>query len=301
LALLISGDVVRLGWPAFGLWHFIFPYFWLFLLLGSLRARRRVSEGTVFLAGATMAMLYGGIYAKDLQHGYHPMGIDWLGVLCTAFDGGMIAVLALHLVSRIRPCMGEEAELITAVFLTFTLGAAVVVYGIKTAFNFYRAERMLGPTWLLADLLFAWGAWVLGRRAWDSIAADDVAGRESWVWGLGAFAVWLPGARIVARICAAIELPGALLYFFVGAFTCAVFWLARQLWREREHFDSTEQAVSKYATIAASWRVAGSLLMMIWLREDLNDARAPGVFATFIDLPTRALFTLSFLTARLKV
>ena len=39
LALLISGDAVRLGWDAMRLWHFIFPYFWLFLLLEVGRVR----------------------------------------------------------------------------------------------------------------------------------------------------------------------------------------------------------------------------------------------------------------------
>ena len=61
LALLISGDAARLGWEAFGAWHFIFPYLWLFLLLESGRARRRLSDGSVFLAGASMAMLYGAV------------------------------------------------------------------------------------------------------------------------------------------------------------------------------------------------------------------------------------------------
>ena len=126
LALLISGDVARLGWGAVGLWHLLFPYVWLFVLLEGGRARRRIGDGETFLAGAAMAMLYGGVYAKDLQYGAHPLGIDWLGSLCALFDGGMTALLALHGAERIRPRGDEEPEMgmLPVVFLVFCLGAA---------------------------------------------------------------------------------------------------------------------------------------------------------------------------------
>ncbi|MCR4296539.1 MAG: hypothetical protein NUW21_13470, partial [Elusimicrobia bacterium] len=135
LALLISGDVARLGWGAVGLWHLSFPYLWLFVLLEAFRARRRVGDGEVFLAGAAMAMLYGGVYAKDLQYGLHPFGVDWLGVLAAAFDGGMTTVLALHVAARLRPRDEAPAEpgVLASVFLVFVLGAAAVVYGVKTS------------------------------------------------------------------------------------------------------------------------------------------------------------------------
>ncbi len=306
LALLISGDVARLGWDAIGPWHFVFPYLWLFILLEAGRARRRIEDGTVFLAGAAMAMLYGGIYAKDLQHGFHPFGIDWLGTVGAAFDGGMVALLALHVADRLVPRGEEEpAEmgLLTMVFLIFCLGAAAAVYGAKTSFNFYRADRMLGPSWLLADLLFAGAAWTLARDAWRCSESEDEAerGRERWVWCLAAFAVWLPGARLVARACAAVELPGVLLYFFVGAWTLGAGGLFWRLWRERGHADLFPVPGSRPATAAALWRAAGALLLVAALGADLNEARAAGIFSAAIDWPSRALFAWAFLTSRLRV
>lgn len=304
LALLISGDAARLGWDAAGLWHFVFPYLWLFVLLEGMRARRRMSDGKVFLAGASMAMLYGGVYAKDLQHGFHPLGIDWLGALGAAFDGGMTAVLALHVADRLRPRGDDEpAEMgmLAIVFLVFGLGAAAAVYGVKTAFNFYRADRMLGPTWLAADMLFAGAAWALARRAWSRAESEEEAGREPWVWGLAAFAVWLPGARIIARACLAVELPGVLLYFFVGAWTLGAAGLFWRLWIERGHGDLFPVSGSRPASAAAAWRAAGALLLVAALGSDLNDARAAGIFSAAIDWPSRALFAWAFLTSRLKV
>lgn len=304
LALLISGDVARLGWGAVGPWHLVFPYLWLFLLLEAGRARRRIEDGEVFLAGAAMAMLYGGVYAKDLQYGAHPFGVDWLGTLCALFDGGMTAVLAFHAADRIRARGDEEpaeAGMATLVFLVFALGAAASVYGVKTALNFYRADRMLDDTWLVADLLFAAAAWALARRAWTRSEEDREAGRERWVWALAALAVWLPGARLIARACLAVELPGVLLYFFVGAWTASAGWLFWSLWRERGHGDLFAVSGSRPALAAAAWRAAGALLLALSLGEDLNDSSAAGLFSAAVDWPSRALFAWAFLTSRLKV
>ena len=308
LALLISGDAARLGWDAIGLWRFMFPYLWLFVLLEVGRARRRIEDGEIFLAGAAMAMLYGGIYAKDLQHGLHPFGIDWLGALCAAFDGGMTTVLALHVADRLRPRGEEEPRemgLLVIVFLVFGLAAAAAVYGVKTAFNFYRAERLLGPTWLVADILFAYAAWTLARRAWTRSEEEAETGRESWVWSLAAFAVWLPGARLIARACVAMELSGALLYFCVGAWTFGVVGI---VWRLRAALPTdfgsgipSPRARSRAALAAALWREAGALILAVSLGADLNEARAAGLFSAAIDWPSRALFAWVFLTAKLKV
>lgn len=304
LALLISGDVVRLGWGAVGLWHLAFPYVWLFLLLEAARARRRVGDGEVFLAGAAMAMLYGGVYAKDLQYGLHPFGVDWLGVLGSAFDGGMTTVLALHAAARLRPrpdAEPAEAGVLAGTYLVFVLGAAAVVYGVKTYLDFYRADRMLGPTWLAADVLFAAAAWFLARRAWRRSEEDAVAGRERGLWALAAFAVWLPGARIVARACMAVDLPFVLAYFFVGAWTAGAGWLFWRLWRERTYADAAAVRGSRPALAAAAWRAAGALLLVAYLGADLNDVSAAGIFSAAIDWPSRALFAWAFLTSRLEV
>lgn len=307
LALLISGDPARLGWGAAGLWHFVFPYLWLFILLESTRARRRTDDGVVFLAGASMAMLYGGVYAKDLQHGSHPFGVDFLGALCAAFDGGLTAVLALHAAERLRPRRDEappEMGLLVMVFLIFGLGAAAAVYGVKTGFNFYRADRMLGPTWLVADLIFAAAAWKLASRARTVSEAEDEGegGREPWVWALAGFAVWLPGARLVARACLAAELPAVLMYFFAGAWTIAAGGLFWRLWKERGHAELSPVSGSRPALGAAAWRAVGALLLVVSLGAELNDGSlAGGLFSAAIDWPTRALFAWAFLTSRLKV
>jgi hypothetical protein len=304
LALLISGDAARLGWDAVGLWHFVFPYLWLFVLLEAGRARRRIEDGEVFLAGAGMAMLYGGVYAKDLQYGLHPFGVDWLGTLGALFDGGMTAVLALHAADRLRPRRDEEPPemgILAVVFLIFALGAAVSVYGVKTALNFYRADRMLGPTWLAADILFLGAAWALARRAWSRTEEEAERGREPWVWALAAFAVWLPGARIIARACMAVELPGVLLYFFVGSWTAAAAWLFWRLWKERGHGDLFAVSGSRPALAAALWRAAGAVILAFSLGADLNDSSAAGIFSAAIDWPSRALFAWAFLTSRLKI
>lgn len=304
LALLISGDPARLGWGAVGAWHFIFPYVWLFLLLEATHARRRHEDGAVFLAGAAMAMLYGGVYAKDLQFGTHPLGIDWLGALCALFDGGMTTVLALHIAERVRPREEREAAemgMPVLVFLIFCLGAAAAVYGIKTGLNFYRADRMLGPSWLVADILFAAAAGTLFRRAWSRSVEEEAPGREDWVWGLSAFAVWLPGARIIARACAAVELPLVLLYFFVGVWTVVAAGVAWRLWRERGHIDLLPVSGSRPALTASLWRAAGALLLVAIFRSDLNEPSVAGIFSAAIDWPSRALFAWAFLTSRLRI
>lgn len=304
LALLISGDVARLGWGAVGLWYFSFPYLWLFVLLEAVRARRRVEDGEVFLAGAAMAMLYGGVYAKDLQYGLHPFGVDWLGVLGAAFDGGMTTVLALHVAARLRPRRASEPArpgVLAWAFLVLTLGTAASVYGVKTALDFYRADRMLGPTWLVADILFAGAAWLLARRAWGRSEEDADEGRERGLWALAAFAVWLPGARIVARACLAVELPMVLAYFFAGAWTVAAGWLFWRLWRERSYVDPAAVPGSRPALAAAAWRAVGALLLVASLGADLNDVSAAGIFSAAIDWPSRALFAWAFLTSRLEV
>lgn len=169
LALLIGGEIARLGWGASGLWRFVFPWLWLFVLLEEERARRGLDDWKVFLAGAAMAMIDGGIYSKWLQDGFSPLGIDWVGILPAAFDGGMIAVLALHVLSKLDPESGNKGLLSPAWTRVFLWAAACVAAGIyvyKTAFDFYRAERLLGLTWLTADILFAIIAWRLARRVW---------------------------------------------------------------------------------------------------------------------------------------
>lgn len=312
LALLIGGDSVRLGWDAIGVWHFLFPYLWLFVLLEAARAKARVEDGEVFLAGAAMAMLYGGVYAKDLQHGLHPFGIDWPGSVCAAFDWGMTAVLALHVAERAFPReraapddseepAGPAPQVLTLSFLAFTAGTAAAVYAVKTAFNFYRADRMLGPTWLVSDLLFLAASALLARRAWREAREEEAGQRPPWVWALAGFVVWLPGASLVGRACLAAGLPSVLMYFFVGAWSAVSWGLCWRLWRERGHAETRPLSGAKPAMTAALWRAGGALMLIATLGYDLNAERTAGLFSVLIDWPSRALFAWAFLTSRLRV
>lgn len=189
--------------------------------------------------------------------------------------------------------------MLVILFLVFCLAAAVSVYGVKTAFHFYQADRMLGPAWLVADALFISAAWTLARRARTRSEEDAETGRESWIWGLAAFAVWLPGARLIARACAASGLPGAPFYFSIGAWTVILAGLCRRL-RSAAALP-TPMARSRAALAAALWRAAGALILAVCLGADLSGARAAGLFSAMIDWPSRALFAWVFLAARLKV
>ena len=303
IALLISGDGVRLGWGAIQPWHLVFPYFWFFVLLELLRHRRRVDDAVLFTAGAAMGLFYGGIYAKDLQHGFHPLGIDFLAIPCAMFDWGLLTVVASHISSRLRPRSEEDSfpSLSAIVFLSFGLGAAALVYGIHTIFKFYRADRMIGSTWLLADLFFAWCCWKMAQRTRHLAEEGEEGDRPDWLWAVAAVALWLPGARITARFFTMLEVPDILMYFFVAAWTAGIGYLAWRLWKERGHFDSTLVADSRYVKIAGLWRFVGSVLLILWMGADLNMTRTEGIFSFAIDLPSRALFALAFFTGRLKV
>ena len=96
-------------------------------------------------------------------------------------------------------------------------------------------------------------------------------------------------------------LPDVLMYFFVGVWTVAASGLAWRLWKERHLFDRAPLTDSRPAVTAAIWRVVGSLILILWLGADLNDARAAGIFSVAVDGPSRALFALAFLASRLKV
>ena len=184
LALLIGGDCARLGWDAFRLGHFLFPYLWLFLMIEFLRARRRIEDEELFFIGAALAVAYSGVYTKELQSGLHPYGIDWLAIPETAFDGGMTAVLSARAAGLWKPrVIGEikQADRFIPAFLILCLMAASVIYGVNTAFNVYSAQRLLSATWLVADILLMGAAWALARRAFIRSGGVVDDGRKSWI------------------------------------------------------------------------------------------------------------------------
>lgn len=305
IALLVGGDVVRLGWDAARLWHFVFPYLWTFVLLESMRARRRVEDGETFLAGAAVALLYAGVYAKDLQHGWHPFGVDWLSVPCAAFDGGMTTLLAAHLVERLRPRGEQERsdgpDMLTMAFLVFVAAGAALVYLINTVFNFYKADRMLDATWLAADIGFAWLAWKAARSCLEHSENETPLSRDGVVWAVAAFSVWLPGARFLARAADGAGLPAILIYFIAGVWTAVAAWLFHQSWKERGHHPLEPVGESKLALWTAAFRAGACLVLVLWLGDDLNMPRGEAMFSALISWPTRAAFAWLFFTSRLKV
>ena len=300
LALLISGDVARLGWEAIGIWRFLFPFLGLFLVIESIRARRRVEDGEVFLLGAAAALLYAGVYTKSLQHGLQPLGVNWMGAVETAFDGGMTAVLALHVLAYARPRASEETPNVFLFgYLAAILAGAACVYAIKTSFNFYQGETLLRST-LFGDVLFIMLAGALVRRAKKQPEAVSSSGRDLWIFALAAVVVWLPGARFIAHLCAISGMRELMLYTAVGAWTTAIAGLFRRLWLEPREPDAPA-VHSREATGAAAWRACGTLLLVLIIGSMQTDGRAEGMLAVLIDLPTRVLFACIFLTSRLSI
>lgn len=302
LSLLVAGDAARVGWAAFGVGRFLFPSFFLFLLVEALRGRRRVEDGEVFLLGSALAVLYAGVYTKFLQNGFLFFGVDWIAIVDALFDGGMIAVLSMHVLDRFRarPAENPEPGIVAHALLAFIAGGAALVYGIRTAFGFYRADRLLGPTWLAADVLFSLLAWRLIKRALER-ADEEHAPREEWVWVAAAYCVAMPMSRLIARVGFAFDLPAVLVYFFVAVPAAAVAYFARLLWRERLHAPTEPARAVRAAGGAALWRAVGALVLLAVLGKGIEDDKAALYFSVFVDLPSRALFAWAFLTGRLAV
>lgn len=298
LALLISGDVARLGWEAVGVGRYLFPCLCLFLFIEIVRARRRVEDGEVFLMGAAMALLYAGVYTKSLQHGFHPFGINWMGAAEAGFDGGMTAVLALHAFGYARPrADAASPKALLYAGLAVILTGAACGYALKTSLNLYDAEILMGST-LFGDLFFAALAGALFFRAKKQSEAPSLPGREPWIVGLAAFAVWFPGARFIAHLCAMSGMRELMLYTAVGAWTAAIYVLFRK-WRQPRETDA--QSLSREAMGAAIWRACGAIAIALIIGSMQTDGRAEGMLAVLVDLPTRALFAWIFLTSRLAI
>ncbi len=300
LALLISGDVARLGWEAIGLWRFLFPFLSLFLFIEIVRARRRVEDGEVFLLGAAAALLYAGVYTKSLQHGLQPLGVYWMRVVEVAFDGGMTAVLSLQVLAFARP---RAKTKIPNAFLFLGLAAilagAACVYAIKTSFNFYQGETLMRST-LFGDVLFIMLAGALIRRAKKQSEASSSSGREPWIFALAAVVVWLPGGRFIAHLCLISGLRELGLYTAVGIWTVGIVVSFRKLWLEPRETD-IPAVHSREAAGVAMWRACGTILLVLIIGSMQTDGRAEGMLAVLIDLPTRAVFAFIFAKYRLKV
>lgn len=306
LALLIGGDLAAFGPAAlFDVWRFLFPYLWLFLLLEALRRRRRLLDDEAFLLGAAVGLVHGGILTKSLQDGIFFLGINWVGAALSAFDWGLVTVVALHVVEARFPRSAQEDELgpgagaAELVALVFLPAAAFAVYLVGAYGGRPRFERMLGPAWLLADILFAAAAGLLARRALARAQADDAPPRDRGLWALAALAGWLPGAQLAARLGG--EWPSPLSLTLLGAWTAgfgAWFW---GLWLSRGRFDVVPRRAVAPALAVAAWRLGGAILLLAVIGSVQSDGRAAAAFTFLVDLPVRLIFLSIFFRFRLDV
>ena len=304
VAFLIGGDLAARGPEGLlDLWRFLFPYLWLFLAFEAARRRRRLLDAEVFLFGAALGLVSDGICEKTLQDGIFFLGVNWLSALAAAFDWGMVTVVALHVTDACFPRPveepGESSGLLELGALAFLPAAALSLYLFDAWVGRTRFQRMLGPAWLLADLLFAAAALALLRRAAVRSETDEPEERDAWLWALAVLCAWLPGAQLFAR--AGGEWPNLLSVMYVAAWTAGFGAWTWRLWRERGHSAwEPKRAVISILALAA-WRLIGAALICLFLGSMETDGRAASVYGFLVDLPTRLLFLTIFFSSRLAV
>lgn len=307
LALWLSGDLAARG--ASGLWdlgRWLWPFLFLFVAFERLRRRRRLLDDEAFLLGAAVGLVYEGAYAKDLQDGLFFLGVNWLGALSAAFDGGLVAVLALHALDARWPRPEEDAAPLPAAAVT----AELAVLGLIPAFAALswaldawsgrtRLARMLGPSWLLADLLFAGAAVLLARRALARADEPEPPPRDRGLWLLAGFLAWLTPAQFFGRLGGEWLSPLSTLYLL--GWTAAFGVWARMLWRERAHGDPSPRRSSTALLRLAAWRLLGSAAVLIAFGTPADGPRAAAAYAFLVDLPVRLMFFSLFFGARFAV
>jgi hypothetical protein len=303
VALLIGGELAARGLDVFtDVWGWLFPYLWLFLIFEVLGARRRLLDAEAFLVGAAVGLLHGGVYAKTLQEGGLPFGVDALGAVVSAFDWGMVAVLSLHVADAVLPRRGREdgARLEAAAAAAIAAGAAGV-YFVMTATGRYRYERMIGSWWLAADALFAAAAAALVRRALRRAAEEEAPERDRWLWALAAFCAWLPGAQILSR--AAGDPTGFVALFLLLVWTVVFGFVAWRSWADRGYVDAAPLRASRPLLGVALWRLLAlaALAVAFGRGGGDDDGRAAGAYQIFVDLPSRLAFAWIFFSSRAAV
>jgi hypothetical protein len=306
VAFLIGGELMA-GGPS-GLldpWRFLFPYLWLFLAFEAARRRRRLLDGEAFLIGAAVGLLADGVFAKTLQDGLFFLNVDWMGGVASVFDWGMIAVVALHVADAFFPrptedsAPSEAAGVLEFAALVFIPAAALAMYLFDAWVGRTRFQRMLGPAWLLADLLFTAAAVALVRRAAVRSEAEEPEEREGWLWALAALCGWLPGAQLFAR--AGGEGSPLLAGLYVAAWTAGFSAWMWRLWRERGHAVWEPRRAARPILALAAWRLLGAALLCLALGPVDSDPRSAAAFGFLVDLPTRIVFLTIFFSSRLAV
>lgn len=286
-------------------WRFLFPYLWLFLAFEAARRRRRLLDAEAFLIGAAVGLLADGAVAKTLQDGLYLLDIDWMGALASIFDWGMIAVVSLHVADAClprpepEPSSSESSGLLELVALVFIPAAALTMYLFDAEVGRTRFQRMLGPAWLLADLLFAAAAAALVWRAAVRSEAEEPEERDGWMWALAALCGWLPGAQLSAR--AGGEWPNLLSGMYIAAWTAGFgAWMWR-LWRERGHAAREPKRAVRSILALAAWRVVGAAILCLVFGPVDSDPRSAAAFGFLVDLPSRLVFLTIFFSSRLAV
>lgn len=286
-------------------WRFLFPYLFLFLVFEAARRRRRLLDAEAFLIGAAVGLLADGAFTKVLQDGLYFLDINWIGSIASVFDWGMLTVVSLHVADACFPRLEEESalsepsDILELVALVFIPAAAIVMYLFDAWVGRTRFQRMLGPAWLLADLLFAAAAFALFRRASVRSESEEPEERDGWLWALGAFCAWLPGAQLCARVGGgALTLLSGM---YIAAWTAGFgAWMWR-LWRERGHVAWEPRRALRAILALAAWRVIGAILLLIVLGPVEQDPRSAAAFGFLVDLPSRLVFVTIFFATRLAV
>jgi hypothetical protein len=305
-AFLIAGDLAVYGPAALlDLWRFLFPFLWLFLALEALRRRFRIFDEEAFLLGAAAGLLHDGALTKVLQDGVFFLGVNWLSAAAACFDWGMLTVVALHVADALVPRPADDgaaapslptAELVALVFLP---AGALLLYLFDLLVGRARFERMLGPTWLLADALFLGAAALLTRRALRRAEDAEPGERGLGVWILCVFCAWLSGAQLASR--AGGEWPALLSVILVAAWTGGVGYWTYRAWSARGRLAAEPRRACLPILILAAWRFAGAALIGLVIGPLDADGRGAAAFAFFVDLPTRLLFLAAFFSTRLAV
>ena len=306
LALWLSGGLAARGMS--GLWdlgRWLWPFLFQFVLFERLRRGRRLLDDEAFLIGAAVGLLYEGAYAKNLQDGLFFLGVNWLGAVSAAFDGGLVAVLALHALDARAPRPEEDAApsgLAAAAelgVLGFVPAFALLSWALDARSGRTVLARMLGPSWLLADLLFAGAAVLLVRRALVRAAAEEPLPRDRGLWLLAGFCAWLTPAQFVGRLGGEWLSPLSTLYLLGWSAAFGV-W-ARMLWRERGHMDPSPRRSAAPLLRIALWRLLGSAAVVMLFGSGAEDPRAAAAYAFLVDLPVRLLFFSTFFAGRFAV
>jgi hypothetical protein len=304
VALLLSGALVTRGpWRLLKFWDWAIPYLALFLAVELALRRRQGGPARVFGLGAAFGFLYEGVYTKTVIDGLGFLGVDTAALAASCFDWGMLAVMAAHVLSARFPRRDrvDGPDLVAglpALGVLSVLGLVMgVIYFIKSYFGHYVAERMVGPTWLVTDVVFVVAAFLLARR----VLERDPYEPPTWAYLVGGLLVWMPGNQILWVWGEEFSWPMPVTVVLAAVWAAGVVLSFRTLWVGRAHVEETPRRASPVLLYAVAWRVIGSVALLAAYAPAVFDERAAAAYAVLIDIPSRAAFCYAFLASRLDV